>query len=282
MGLFDIVGKVLGGNKTKSEQNPWGESVPYLTDTMEAANKLFEKGQLGGIDPGFGTVTKQGLSSLAALGRNNGVTDAAVGGLQGFMDAPGYQSALGATPSSYGSIDPNFGIQAVRDNISAEVLPQVASMFGQNGFANSGVAEGYAAKQLASALAPVEYDQINRNQGLDINQFNVEQERDMTRDAQLFDQFATQQGQTLQGLSLAPTISDMQTQDAQTLLGVGQLRDQQKFKNKNTELANIEAAANFYIPFGQLGGSGSQTGSALDTIGKVGSTASSLFALGAS
>ena len=265
----------MGGKSQKTSSEPWKDIQPYLLDTAETAGDLFARGNLAPDNVGLGTVTKQGLSSLAALGRNNSVTDGAVGGLQGFMDAPDYQSGPGATPSSYGSIDPNFGIQAVRDNISDTVLPQVASMFGQGGFTNSTTAQQVAANAMTSALAPAEYDQINRNQSLNINQFNTEQDRGMTRDAQLFDQFATQQGQTLQGLSLAPSINDLQTRDAQNLIGVGQIRDQNRLASKSNASNEVQAAAQLFSQLGGLGQSGKSTPSTLQSIGGLGSAASS-------
>ena len=173
------------------------------------------------------------------------------------------------------AIDPNFGIQAVRDNISDTVMSQIESTFGQGGFANSTPAIQAASGALTSALAPAEYDQINRNQSLDINQFNTEQDRGMTRDAQLFDQFATQQGQTLQGLSLAPSINDLQTRDAQNLIGVGQIRDQNRLASKSNASNEVQAAAQLFSQLGGLGQSGKSTPSTLQSIGGLGSAASS-------
>ncbi len=301
MGLFDIVGKVLGGNKSKSEQAPWDEAVPYLTDTMSAAGDLFDKGTLGGVNRNFGQLTNRGLSDLTDIGRRNQVTKGAISGLDGIMGGSGYSGqdvGVGAVagPQSYGDIPQNFGIDAVRESVLDTALPEVAGMFGRGGLVNSTSAMAAAGDAIASRLAPYEFDQVNRNQQLGLNQFNTEQDRRLGFDVnerniglgqaninedRRFDQYDRGTQQQLAGIGLAPSVNQMQYGDAQSLFGVGQIRDEQRDRNleANKALRNVTAGANFFLPFGGLGGTGSQTGSALDTIGKVGQAATSAFTL---
>ena len=268
MGLFSSIGKVLGGaSKSSSKSEPWKEAQPYLVDTLEQAGSLFDSGNLAPDNVGLGTVTRQGLSGIAGLARNNAVTDAATTGLTDFLGAPGYAGA-----ESYGSIDPNFGNQAVYESIKDQVLPEVASMFGQGGFVNSTTAQQAASDALGSAMAPYAYDQINRNQQLDINQFNTEQNR-------AFDQYTTGQQQQLSALGLAPSVNSLQQGDMQNLLGVGQIRDANRAANAADASNEVNAAANLFSQIGALGTTSTSTPSALDTVGKIGQTASSLFAL---
>ena len=58
----------MGGKSQKTSSEPWKDIQPYLLDTAETAGDLFARGNLAPDNVGLGTVTKQGLSSLAALG----------------------------------------------------------------------------------------------------------------------------------------------------------------------------------------------------------------------
>ncbi len=434
MGILGSIGKVIGGaGKSKSKTEPWKASQPYLLDTMEAAGSLFDAGRLGGVRPTLGDTTRAGMSSLANLGRGNGISGEAAANLSAFMGAPrfggeaGYSSMLPGNmqgdvnfmrsqgpsaigvggvqgprgidvggvqgpgsfdvssrlpdgPDSYGRIGANDGIDAVRQNVLEATLPQIAGMFGQGGFSKSTMAQSAAGRAAASALAPYEYDQINRNRQLDMDQFNTEQDRglnyglastgmeagqfnvdegrrlgfdvnerniglgqantdmdrrlgfdvnerniglgqanaDMDRrigfdvqqnagdvaqqnanrdvrnslafaqDDRLrnqynteqdrgFQQFFNQNQQQLQGIGLAPAIGNQQYQDAQSLFGLGQFKDQNKQNRQNYDVNNVNAAANFFLPFGQLGTNSTQTGSPINTIGKLGKTVTGLF-----
>lgn len=499
MGLLGSIGKVIGGaGKSKSSSEPWKASQPYLKDVMSSAGELFEAGNLGGVRPFIGDLTREGIGDLRSLSRGNGVSGLAAEGFSGLLSAPRFGSETGYTstlptsqpgiqygnvsgpqstgygtiaqpsspqfrasagpsaigvggvqgpqsigvggvqgpgsfdvssrlpdgPNSYGRIDPNAGIDAVRQNVLETTLPQVASMFGTGGFSKSTMAQSAAGRAVASALAPYEYDQINRNRALDMQQFNTEQDRSLDyglastgleanqfnidenrrlgfdvgerntqlnqdnvndarrlsfdvnerdtalgqanadmdrrlgfdtsqaaarlaqdntnvdrnnafnfglRDRQVsqdnlndqervafntqqhaaklaqlnanrdvrntmalagddraraqynteqdraFDQFFNQNQQQLSALGLAPAISGMQYGDAQSLFGLGQFQDQRKANRQEYDLNNVRAARDFFLPFGQLGTSATNTASPLDTIGKIGQAGAGIF-----
>jgi ribosomal protein L13E len=335
--VLGLVKKVIGGaGKSSSKTEPWKAAQPYLKDIMSSAGGMFEDGTLGGVRPTLGTTTRAGMSSLASLGRGGSVGGQAADNLSAFLGGPrfggeaGYSSLnpggvqgpgsfdvssrLPDGPSSYGSVDPNGGIDAVRQNIMAETLPQIAGMFGTGGFSKSTMAQSAAGRAMASALAPYEYQQINRNEDVNRDQFNREQERDLNyglasagleadqfnindsrrvgfdvneRNVDMnqynveqdrgFDQFLRQNQQQLEGIGLAPTIGDAQYRDAQSLFGLGQFKDQHKQNRQNFDVNNLNAAANFFLPFGQLGTASTNKASPLDTIGKIGQGVTSLF-----
>lgn len=431
----------MGGKKQKTSSEPWKDIQPFLLEGADYAQQLFQNGNLAPDNAGLGTVTRQGLSGIAGLARNNGVTAGATNALNGVLGAPGYSSTLPTSqpgiqygsvagpqneaygtiarpgtpnfqaaqgpsaidvggvqgpgsfdmagrlpsgPDSYGSIDPNYGIDAVRQNVLETTLPQVAGMFGTGGFSKSSMAQSAAGRAVASALAPYEYDQVNRNQQLGINQFNTEQDRALNfglasagmeadqfntdesrrlgfdvgerntrlgqaniddaravdfstqqnaanlaqqnlnsdrmtgfnfglRDRQvaqgnlndqervafdtqqqaaklaqlntnrdvrnsmalqvddrLRDQYNTQQAQQLSALGLAPSVNAMQYGDAQNLLGVGQIRDQNRQANMSEASEEAQAYANLMTQLGGLGGTQSQSPSGLDTLGALG------------
>ncbi len=227
--------------KQKSSSEPWKDIQPYLLDTAEAGADLFAKGGLAPDPVGFGGVTRQGLSGIAGLARNNPITAAAAGGLGDFLGAP-----------SFGDIPLNGGIEQVRENVLDTTLPAVASMFGQGGLPNSTTAQQVAADAVTSRLAPYEYDQYNRNLDSSRDQFNRERQ------------------QQLSGLSLAPSINSLQYGDEQALLGVGQLRDQNRQDRANRGSDEVMQAAQLFSQLGGLGQSNSQSPSTLDTLGGLG------------
>lgn len=365
----------MGGKKQKTTAEPWKDIQPFLLEGADYAQQLFQNGNLAPDNAGLGTVTRQGLSGIASLARNNGVTEGATNALNGVLGAPGYSSTLPTSqpgiryggvagprkinvgdvqgpssfdmagrlpdgPDSYGGIDPNYGIDAVRQNVLETTLPQVAGMFGNGGFSNSTMAQSTAGRAVASALAPYEYDQINRSRQLGINQFNTEQDRALSfglasagmeadqfntdegrrlgfdvgerntrlgqanvddaravdfnaqqhaamldqlninrdvrnsmalqTDDRLRDQYNTQQAQQLSALGLAPSVNAMQYGDAQNLLGVGQIRDQNRQANMSEASEEAQAYAQLMAQLGGLGQSGSQSPSTLDTLGGIG------------
>ena len=292
------IGKLIGGaTKSKSQSEPWKEAQPYLEDTLERAGQLFDNGNLSPNHVGLGGVTRQGLTDIGNLARNNPVTAAATGSLGDFLGAPAYNSGnigVGAVagPQSYGGIPQNFGIDAVRESVLDTALPEVAGMFGRGGLVNSTSAMAAAGDAIASRLAPYEFDQVNRNQQLGLNQFNTEQDRRLGFDVnerniglnqanlnsdRAFDQYSTQRQQQLGGLSLAPSINALAQGDAQNLYNVGTIYDQNRAALRANPSNEVNAAANLFSKIGALGTSQTNTPSALDSIGKVGQTATGLF-----
>lgn len=220
-------------------------------------------------------------------------------------------------PQSYGPIAQNAGIDAVRNSVLDTVLPEVAGMFGRGGFTNSTTAQQVATNAATSALAPYEYDQYNRNRALDIDQFNTDENRRLAfavneRDTQLnqanlndaravdfglnLRDRQVAQGNTgldqayrnelagaqtfLSGLGMAPQVNALQYGDVNALMGLGQIRDQNRQANKDEAANEVLAAANL---FGGLGGLGSvQTAPGPSTAGSIlGGGAAGLGAYGA-
>jgi len=218
--------------KTSSVAEPWKEIQPYLLDTAAAGQGLFNSGQLAPKPFQSGATTRY-IQDMASMGRNNPFTDATMANYSAFMDQ-----------------GPYAGIDAVRGNIAKEVLPQVAGMFGQGGFANSTMAQQTAGEAMTQALAPFEYDQFN--QGMQ---------------------------RQLQGLQLAPTMSGMQYADLSALKEAGAMRDQFVMDKRNQPAANVNAAAQLFGGLGGLGstGSGSQSPSTLDTLGGLGQMGTSAY-----
>jgi hypothetical protein len=171
--------------------------------------------------------TGQYIGGMASLGANNPFTAQTMQRYDDFMGQGAYS-----------------GIDAVRGNIAKEVLPQVASMFGQGGFANSTMAQQTASEAMTQALAPFEYDQFNQN---------------MQRQ--------------LQGLQLAPTIGGLQYADLQAVGQAGGMRDAINQDRAGTASSNAQMAAQLFGGLGGLGGSQSQTqpgASPLQTVGGLG------------
>ncbi len=286
----------MGGKSQKTSSEPWKDIQPFLLDTAQTGADLFAKGNLAPDNVGLGDVTRQGLSDIAGLARNNPITAAATGGLGDLMGAPRFQAEPGiqygnvAGPESYGGIAQNAGIDAVRGNVLDSTLPAVASMFGQGGFVNSTTAQDVAGRAVGSALAPYEYDQYNRNRQLDLNQFNTEQDRELGFNTQQHaaklnqlnvnaDRRTQREGlqsqEQLSALGLAPSINSLQYGDAQSLLGVGQVRDENRLANASNKSNEVQAAAQLFSQLGGLGQSGKSTPSTLDSIGGLGQAASS-------
>ena len=366
----------------------------YASAIGDMAQGINYGGVRGPQATSYGSVAQPGTPQFRA---SQGPSSIGVGGVQGpsMFDVA---SRLPDGPASYGQVDPNSGIDAVRQNVMETTLPQIAGMFGAGGFSKSSMAQSAAGRAMASALAPYEYQQINRNQDVNRDQFNTEQDRGLNyglastgmeadqfnidegrrlgfdvnerdtrlnqanvndaravdfgasqnaadlaqqnrnadvsnafnfalRDRQVdqsnlndaervafdtqqhaaklaqlnqnrdfriaaddrlrdqynteqdrsFGQFFDQNQQQLAGLGLAPAISGLEFGNAQTLFDLGRFKDQNKTNRQEFDLNNLRSAADFFLPFGQLGTNASSKASPLDTIGKIGQGVTSLF-----
>lgn len=221
----------MGGKPQKTSSAPWEGVAPFIRRTAKVGFNEFGDGGLAPQIAQLSGATRDARDGTAGLARNNGVTADAVGQLG---------SLMGQTPYA--------GMDQVRQNIASEVLPQVAGMFGQGGFANSTMAQQTAADAMTNALAPYEYDQFNR--GVD-NQFRA--------------------------LSLAPQVNAMQYGDLAALGGVGAERDARKTAFANQDRDNIFAAAQLFGGMGGLGRTQTSPGpGVLETVGGVGQTAANV------
>lgn len=281
----------MGGKSSTTKVAPYKGAQPGIDATADAGLALFQQGKLAPDNVGFGAASRDAQDRLKTLGRDNAITSAAVGGLGDFLGAERFQPTgpieVGsvAGPEAYGAIPQNAGIDAVRNNVLDTVLPEVASMFGRGGFTNSTVAQQAAADAATSALAPYEYDQFNTNRALDISQFNTDQNRRLAFDvnerdtalnqanldrADAFDRELAGAQTQLSGLGLAPSVNSLQYGDVNALLGLGEMRDQNRLANQSNDANEIIASANLFSQLGGLGQSQSQTPSTLQTLGGLG------------
>ena len=206
-------------SKTTSTSEPFGPIKPFLVNAGRQVNSALNGGNLAPGPVAFSDPSNKALATMRRLGSGGSVTGDAADALTGLLDGSGQD--------------------AVRDSISAEVLPQVAGMFGRGGFANSTTAQGVAAKELGRALAPFEYDSKFR------------------------------------AIGMAPTVQGMQYADADALRRVGATREARQQQQRNAGSQNLSEAVRLLTALGGQGGSQSQSQNpgALQTLSGLGGLA---------
>lgn len=151
--------------------------------------------------------------------------------------------------ASFMNAGPYSGVRNVRKNVLDTVLPEVAGMFGQ-GLSNSTMASQAAGRAAATALAPFEMEQYNRGRQ-----------------------------QQLQGIQLAPMVSNMKYADLGAQQQIGAIRDDRKENFLNRDLNSLRNATDIFTTLGGVGGSQTsrQGSSPLDTIGQIGNIGTNAF-----
>lgn len=205
-------------SKQTSKSEPWSAAQPGLRDILQRSRVALRQDQFAPNPVPFADETRQSFGALQDIA-GSGFSDQAMGTVQGFLDGSGQEG--------------------IRDSIMAEVMPQVAGMFGRGGFANSTTAQGVAAKEAARALAP--YESNSR----------------------------------FQALGMAPSIQGMGFKDAQALRTIGQQKEARRQQMRGQTGANLRGAADLFGSIGGLGRTqtGSTSPSALEVISGIGESA---------
>ena len=270
-----------GGNQTVTTL-PWGQSRQFGRQTIQEAQRLATRDTLVAA-PFQSGMTRDYISGMSTLGRDNPFTDATMANYSAFMGGP-----TSAAPVSLSG--DQFGMDRISDFVMSKTLPQVAGMFGQGGFANSTMAQQTAADAVTNALTPFAQQQFNLDRGRmdELAYYNSALgERGMDRGI----------ARDLAGLQLAPSINAMQFADLSALGQAGQMRDQFVMANRNNQGDNVRAATDLFTALGGMGGSqvssggqqgpgiaGSIAGAGLGALGTYGALsanpATAPFALG--
>lgn len=210
--------------KSKSEAKPFGIFSPLSQGIGRNINRLQQDNRLTPGPVPFSFPTNRAFDMTRGIATGGGVTDEAQAALTGLLNGEGQQ--------------------AVRDSISDQVLPQVASMFGQGGLVNSTAAQSAAADAMTSALAPFEYNS------------------------------------RFQAIGMAPQMQQALYGDAAALRSIGAQKEDRLQGVRGTRGQNVKDAAQLFSMLGGLGGSQSQSPSAAQTIGGLGKGITGLLAAG--
>lgn len=217
---------------------PWSTLVPYLTSGFRRAENLFQQG-----GPQYypnSTVAQYGADTQGALGMMRTAAQ------QGTPVAGAAQDQVAQTlQGDYLNSNPyldamyNQAAQGVTRNYQDAVAPSIAANFGLGGRTGSNMA-------FANAMDSSRQQLGQQLGGLAANIYggNYQQER----------------GRQIQAAGLAPQTADLNYADADRLLGVGQMLDDQSQRNVNDQfnryMYNQERPYdNLGRYFGYLGGS---------------------------
>ena len=252
------MGKPSGGGSQTVTQLPWGQARQFGRQTISEAQRLANRDKLVAA-PFQSGMTRDYISDLAGLGRDNPFTAQTMGNYADFMGANTNAGRVNLSGDQ-------FGMDRISDFVMSKTLPQVAGMFGQGGFANSTMAQQTAADAVTNALTPFAQQQFNLDRGrMDENAYynSALGERNIDRGL----------SRDLSGLGLAPTISGMQYADLQALGQAGGMRDAFVMAQRNNQGDNVRAATDLFTALGGMGGSQTSTGGGpgtLETLGGIG------------
>lgn len=234
---------------------PWSAAQPFLTDLLGDAAAgygagLFDPQPWGGIRVApQSNMTQQSLQSIYDIGSaGNPIT-------------PQAQSAFG---DIVGGDNIYAGLDQVKQNVLADVIPAVSSRFANSGMLDSSMAADTISRAAASAVAPIEYGA-----------------------------FDNAQNRRLSALGMAPQLAANSYLDAQMMNMGGSQLDQYNQalldqtrgaygEEVNRPYDELQRAASLALGFGGLGGSQSSTNSQGSGGSGALQTAGSVLGLGAS
>lgn len=187
-------------------------------------------------------------------------TSAGIGALAATANNPLTADATAALQSNLNMDDTYRDFDLIKESVTDDVQSGLASMFAGGGI-NSGLAGGYASSEMARALAGVEYDQYNQAKA-----------------------------RQMQGIGMAPTISNMGRQDASALITAGNMQDQQNqamidadmaqyYEGENADIDALNRYSALIGGYGGLGGTSTTTGGQSNTAANIGGLLSGVGAV---
>lgn len=220
---------------TKSTNNPWAPATGNLTDILSSAKTLAGNGT---FDPTFSANTTGGLAALGQLGQTPSFTAGAVAPVvqQG---AAGQTTGIGALTGFANNANSGAnapGLDATLNDIASRTARGVNSQFSAAGRFGSGAQQDALSRSITAALAPVETQQYNLQQGNAINaagQLNTG-------------------GYTAAGL--APSVDAAKTNQVQTQIAAGQGQDQLEAAKRLAPATALSYESGLTAPIAGLGG----------------------------
>ncbi len=205
-----------GGQTVSQENEPWAPAQPFIQSGMSAAQNLVNSGvgqqyfPTSTVVP-FSDQTELGLQAMEGRAiQGSPLVDATTNAITGIMDgsAPSAQYWKSNLDGDY--LNSNPYLDATYDRMSDRVRGSVDAAMSRAGRTNSGAHQDLLTDNLGD-LANQVYGQ------------NYQLERDRQHQAgSAYDQYT---GRQLQAAAIAPTVNNLEYQDIDRLLQVGQTRE---------------------------------------------------------
>ncbi len=205
-----------GGQTVSQENEPWAPAQPFIQSGMSAAQNLVNSGvgqqyfPTSTVVP-FSDQTELGLQAMEGRAiQGSPLVDATTNAITGIMDgsAPSAQYWQSNLAGDYLNSNPH--LDATYDRMADRVRGSVDAAMSRAGRTNSGAHQDLLTDNLGD-LANQVYGQ------------NYQLERDRQHQAgSAYDQYT---GRQLQAAAIAPTVNNLEYQDIDRLLQVGQTRE---------------------------------------------------------
>jgi len=264
-----------GGSTVTQDNAPWGPSQPYIQSGMAAAQGLVNDGTGQQYFPTstvvpFSNQTELGLQAMEGRAiQGSPLVDATTSAITGIMDgtAPSAQYWQDNLAGNY--LESNPYLDATYDRMADRVQGSVDAAMGRAGRTNSGAHQDLMTDNLGD-LANQVYGQ------------NYQLERDRQHQAgSAYDQFT---GRQLQAAAIAPTVNNLEYQDIDRLMQVGQHRESlgQSYMEDMINRHNFGQQApwnvlnnyqNLALGLGSLGGTASTQQGGTGIAGRLGGAA---------
>lgn len=216
---------------TVQNNKPYEAAQPGIDAGLAAAQGLFDRGgfnirpysgdMVAGYDP---LRQRAAYATPGAVNTAMGRTADAVGGMSGVGNAWSGSAWQGAdVPSDVLGFAP--GLDQVRENVIADIMPAINSSFAADGRTGGGLHQQNLSKGLAAGVGGVYYDAYNRAQDRALNAFNAGQDRSLAayegaqgRNAAGYN---AAQGRAIQSAGLIPALNAADFGALDYMRGVG-------------------------------------------------------------